>query len=926
MISLVILALLAVMGLTFFFTVSLERSASFKNILYINAKNVAQAGVERAIAELERHMIYEYGSPQAQKEMRNKIDAGQAYQPAYRSRAWETYLEPWHYAGSLDANTGRLDFISLEESTNDPKRFSLAAYPAQIFQGEAYSGTLGQTVGGREGAANYWAYYRLKILDCASMIYLNDTNTVNLKRILTNLFRALNQNPKRPIDLPNPPQLASYLVDSRPAEGYKTKNQIRYLLALKYGKVAGEKIFRTIQDTVTCHAWVDRSQILPLKASAASTADPIPPNQQEIRFQPRAPVNINTASKEVLIALLWGLKAKGFTISQAQAEQIATAIIQKRKTFYGAFKTWQEFYQWADQNFGGPNSLLSAILKANFNPNVGLNKFHPDSNLYRPLDKTDLEVFSQEFCFSSMGYFEITTLGRVLDKEGKVVSKALLQNVVQVYHVYRDTTQADFETDRIMLPLPRASRYGRHQGIISLPEYSNARDEWWRLINRSKLCYFDGQLILNGLVGQAVLPKDFILGFVSRRVIRSLDDLLAPNQGVAPGFLNQGTRPSASSESLFSPGTDHFFVGSDLFPLGVSLSKKRGRYFLFSGYNMPLRRGTIEFWVKPYYAYDPNSNTGILESYFFWGEPGNPAIHIYREDTDLIVGFALVWEGARGRPITGAPLGANVGAFRGFSGIPGDYREIFVDISNWKPGEWHHIMVTYGKYNYGNFLASDGRVYVDGKGSRGNCAPFATVVVNARTVGPVSFDNDPNRPPGGWQNTRVWIGRDPGGNYANATLDNFFVHNYFYNSVRLNKDFFPPFSRYYDQTFRQYQLKYKKRLLALEKQNIRLGTVSWTTYPSSNPQNPGKSLVVLKHGGKSLVNINQLTTAQQSGEGYSLRGYSIDARDNTQLFYLIDFLIETKGNIQNNSSPALDDVTITYFTTPQVKAVYDLSS
>ena len=91
-----------------------------------------------------------------------------------------------------------------------------------------------------------------------------------------------------------------------------------------------------------------------------------------------------------------------------------------------------------------------SVLKANFNPNCLLNKFNPDSHIYKPVDKSDLAVYSTEFCFSSMGYYEIISLGIVSSigpSDKNILASKKVRGMIKIYDVYKETTQKDFCND-----------------------------------------------------------------------------------------------------------------------------------------------------------------------------------------------------------------------------------------------------------------------------------------------------------------------------------------------------------------------------------------------------------------------------------------------------------------------------------------------
>jgi hypothetical protein len=146
--------------------------------------------------------------------------------------------------------------------------------------------------------------------------------------------------------------------------------------------------------------------------------------------------------------------------------------------FGGPFGSWAQFHRFvdalverdlladrrADQFWdldregrrvpGSPQQLRAAsqaigdVLKANFNPNLHLNELNPNRSLFMHVDKTDLLVHSTEFCFSSMGIFEIESEGRIvrpLDGEDhETVAASTMAATVRLFDARRETSQAQF--------------------------------------------------------------------------------------------------------------------------------------------------------------------------------------------------------------------------------------------------------------------------------------------------------------------------------------------------------------------------------------------------------------------------------------------------------------------------------------------------
>ncbi|MHC4608002.1 MAG: hypothetical protein ACYTAF_13915, partial [Planctomycetota bacterium] len=343
--------------------------------------------------------------------------------------------------------------------------------------------------------------YLLRIADASGMIHVNDGLAYDPDHSVNrNLRRVLNALGAQPgVDLPD---LGDRILEARPPGGYASKHDLFAALGTD-----------RVRPFLTTHAWVDPAVAEPVPLSEAaidcypvsferpsSPDGPIHrhghqknalgrPIRDPLRFDDgvygldslhpqwieivaRAPVNVNTAPREVLIALLTDLR--GFFLDERtdspltpgygwmdhrmtydrrgndgdeigflrltaslDAPAIADAIIDAR-----AFRSWAQFNTFADGLVPDivPSQAEADVLKANFNPNLNLNELNPDRALHTLVDKTDLVVHSTEFCFTPMGYFEIESTGQVMPE----VAESKLSAVVRLFDAHRETTQQQF--------------------------------------------------------------------------------------------------------------------------------------------------------------------------------------------------------------------------------------------------------------------------------------------------------------------------------------------------------------------------------------------------------------------------------------------------------------------------------------------------
>ncbi len=125
------------------------------------------------------------------------------------------------------------------------------------------------------------------------------------------------------------------------------------------------------------------------------------------------------------------------------------------------------------------NQAVRDVLKANFNPNARPTCFNTDAGARLLVSKADLlyprnaqgtsyqetsplnAAYSTEWCYNSMGYFEITALGRLLgDDKGNVVSEREKRTVICLGGCVTHSSQHEFESTDDQLK----------EDIVSFPE------------------------------------------------------------------------------------------------------------------------------------------------------------------------------------------------------------------------------------------------------------------------------------------------------------------------------------------------------------------------------------------------------------------------------------------------------------------------
>lgn len=185
---------------------------------------------------------------------------------------------------------------------------------------------------------------------------------------------------------------------------------------------------------------------------------PIDKTEGNHRIEYRCPVNINTASFPVLMAVLTDITYQNGTesivIDNSDAFIIAKTIINLRKNI-GHFTSWESFEQFLNvlkTHF--KNSTDDTILKnknvydmivSNFDPNIHLKGSNPNRTLYKSITKLELTSYTTEFCFFPLGSFDITSLGEVYDSNQSRTEYAIKSSLIHIYDTLYQTSQYDFE-------------------------------------------------------------------------------------------------------------------------------------------------------------------------------------------------------------------------------------------------------------------------------------------------------------------------------------------------------------------------------------------------------------------------------------------------------------------------------------------------
>ncbi|MBI3271106.1 MAG: hypothetical protein HYZ53_19030 [Planctomycetes bacterium] len=925
------LALLSVLGVYFTTMTSVEAGTAKAYLEQARARLLAQSGVERACAELQRLAW---------------------------TQAWEDLRAPWSYKRFTDANgNGAYDRGEAVVSVpwrggpeSDTADLDGSQYPS-LREGVVDVGAVPQGYSGRVGAtyADGMDAYALRIMDCAGRIYINGPVEVQAglpTRFLASNVRRMLDTLGRQLGIAG---LGNTLSNNRPALGYQVKSELRPLL--------GTANYDKVQDFLTTHAWVDFKTLNPAALQPITGAGTIMQNpnrrwsmtrfqpsfascsasdhqndslrnfdfqettepgrwvvsgqpQQPI-LQPRAPINVNTASREVLVAVFNDLGADcldrsgrtgvrpGTTvpggapntvIDLAAARRLADAVLAYRVV--RSFTTWEQFNAFINsQALAAP---LKQLVKAAANPNSRLHGMNYNKALgwdsdvgsgarFGDTDKAALKRWTTEFCFSSMGYFEVESLG-LLVRSGVAVAKARLTVLARVYQVLRHSTQYDFES----------CASGR-SGVASFPEpVSNFPGSGNFLFGRGRTGDVDGNVQLAPFVAPAgnrlTFRADFVNGLLADR---------AKGNPTASGTADDGVSvfdyrdPSElRPDGVFCHESDR--VSYNPSPLyGSARWRSWDEYLRYdSNANLPAN-GTLELWVKPTWdSAEVPSDITDTKTFFScgaqtlgWGYPSNFSVRrrfclYYRAGrVNFYVGNNVDGTSAVNRPVNYPDRFQAVAGPYAFSTFFG---KASVPVS-WRAGEWHQLVAVWQD--------SKARLYVDG----------------------VKCGNDLTPIDG-------WTGGKPG--WSMHVGHNRFLRNmcngYPFNadctigSVRIHDSAtlypaagFPPPDRFDRNLTGQLRLRLFPTLTTGAGLPGRLGTLSWTRYVPINGRtgNYVNTAVALD----VMDGTNLVATATGDGSGVPLGAASDDL---SQVNYVISL---TPPNVTPCvETPILDDVTLTY--------------
>ncbi len=750
-----LLSLLAILGSAFVALAHLELQTAASYVDRVRARAMAVSGVEYAIARLK----------------------AQAMRQAHDSPVWDAPggLNQWVFRNTANSAVGAGTPLV------DPATGVTHNNPSYLAGTTGYGHTYSGRVGGSYVADG--DYFVLKIIDCASKLNINSPHQTNgaqpnFAAMMDTLIQEIKND--YPAAAAGPAAFPATLTGANILT-LRTNLGGRFAAI---GELASppvslnENAMTLFADFVTATGWVDDDVVEP------NPAAPFPPGDNNVNLTSRTrtttaaypgrfPVNLNTAPRPVLVAVMSGvagnrLRPRSYmpsgqfvlsepsifmdkeaipAITTVQARSVADAIIAQREAT--PFKSWTEFENFMVGRIG--NAAQEKLLVVNADPNTRTAKFNPNlgaatrhntpaynrttvqSNSYTAdvdfmIDKFDLNPGTTEFCFSSMGYYDIESIGRVMgqDRSGtiQVFAHARILASVRVYDIWRHTTQQEFSSNQVT-PIANPTVYTYPEalwdtvaasgsgnigtggsfldGSLQLsPEWESSAGATWYINNRRAM-----NLINPAVPGGYLVPNTVATGPA------------VPTPHKYESYGDAATGPKSGTGA--SPtAADSLWKGADLANDGILCWSRgngatingqggaQGEHLIYDPYQVlgtlpsdpTTVTGTLEFWIKPASTHGSNevylamvtattsdNRQGLawrlerygtrlysIRSYWFF-VPGGKS-DVYWNDR---APYPDDWQ-------TDNHTGMAVSDCIGYT-----YYQQSIDISSWRAGEWHKI-------------------------------------------------------------------------------------------------------------------------------------------------------------------------------------------------------------------------------------------
>lgn len=845
LVSVAVLSVLAILATVFTTMSRIERSIARNYVDLVRAKLLATAGIEAGSKVLRQptsvpagRFAYLGEDHNASGDLANAWGVTEdVYRPGGTAGTLQVLDCPLSYAlrpslfADLNAD-GRPDVMTVNDS-------SLPGGTRQV----GYSGVLAGTY------QQFGDTYSIKIVDSNDLYDLNDVmvnssggvvepNT-RMARVINTLGQVLGLAGNEGTLIANW-RAANAPVGLRTAtivSGANTYSEITgvtggFTSVDQLSQVLTANSYRALREYLSVGAWKDLSTIRPQPQTFPGTSPLVsyfvqgaaPPDRYNLqyRFEPRAPINANTAPWAILAAAVSGVQANYVAVVPAPfngatdteryeirsasipsysgpastAGRIASTILWYRTSPNGPFDTWEEWNDFVDNSlvqggnpFGSPiiGNTQGKILKAMCNPNTRSMRANPDrAARFRrtpriqeeDIDKTDLSVYSTEFCFTPKGTFTLSSLGRVVDEGGNVVAVYEIKTVAKAFDAVRHTTARDFRRNSVSF----ATQY-----VATLPDsppdHSSSTTEDKELGSSFDVPLVDPRWGYDGAIVQRTRDPNGVLEMYTW-------PSTTPTQGGGTSWMSNAGAASPTAWNSSRPREDRSLFGApsnlaggpgdtikgDIFSDGLYLGSDKYRSLTYAlpwsicstsqpGAN-PIGM-SIEYWMKP--NCEGSSQTRMRRGYqFVRSDLGTQTVQLRVWRRSPPNSNFVVWDTVRYGQFTArwwdqTMVESHNGSLRmwgssnldpdtisGFSIVTSAPNEKFGVQWDWRSsngppwlytGMWHHFYL--GTWDEGYYTASE--MYVDGVAQPGVLARYgdpASGWVTApfiEQVGPFSY-------------------------------------------------------------------------------------------------------------------------------------------------------------------------------------------
>lgn len=553
------------------------------------------------------------------------------------------------------------------------------------------------------------------------------------------------------------------VLNLRTALGGQFRSKAELKLITGFGVALTDQGYRALADFVTVQGWRDLDVVGACPDAAFPPGDANKPmvlrtERDEVAkninppFRGRYPIDVNTAPHPVLMAALQGINGTrlvpkgygqvvagqtsaqlvqeqipGLPLAQAQANLLANAIMTQRENV-SPFRTWEEFqlFLWNPDTGalapGVATPEIAMAIIANANPNTRNARCNPNlaeagrrnapydatfASTDFLVDKLGLTNQTTEFCFSGMGYYEIESVGRVMESDGAgglMPNESRLTAILKIYDVLRHTSQRDFVGSMPGAIITNNNTSGTAAFSAQLrvcgyyPEAPNDKPdaEYGSPYDGSVQLSTEWEADIGGFPSlryQAYYRKS--LAFVDPPAGGNPASMVSVPPDKTEAYTGSGNSPATGTPSVFS--------GANLLEDGV-VTWSRGNGQVIGGYGasgsgkhlvydpgamLTQSSGTIEFWVKLGTMQGSNEVLMAAVTPTIQGNAEGLAWRLERYGTTLISTRFYWFNPPQQNSRAAYPEGPGNSLDPDKNGIV--YQEASADISGWRAGEWHKI-------------------------------------------------------------------------------------------------------------------------------------------------------------------------------------------------------------------------------------------